>query len=141
MAGKRYSRQRELIHHYLLESRAHPTAEMVYRALKPENPGLSLGTVYRNLNLLSEEGVIMRMPYSVERYDGNTIPHVHFRCRCCGAVYDMAFDYDSDLEARAQRECPHEIDSHSLTFEGTCAECVGRRAARMEPMEENKTTA
>lgn len=123
MAGKRYSRQRELIYRYLINSRAHPTAEMVYRDLKPENPSLSLGTVYRNLNLLAEEGVIVRMPYSVERYDGDTTPHVHFRCHCCGGVYDMPFDYDKDLEERARQSCPHEIQGHSLTFEGICSGC------------------
>jgi Fur family peroxide stress response transcriptional regulator len=129
MAGKRYSRQRELIYRFLMESKAHPTAEMVYRELKPGNPSLSLGTVYRNLNLLAEEGVIVRMPYSVERYDGNTEPHVHFRCRCCGGVFDMPFEYDNDLEERAKRACPHVIQGHSLTFEGICAGCVSQKEA------------
>ena len=61
MNGKRYSRQRELIYQALCQTDEHPTAEMVYRWLKPENPALSLGTVYRNLNLLADEGVIRRM--------------------------------------------------------------------------------
>ena len=69
MNGKRYSRQRELIYQTLCRTDEHPTAEMVYRWLKPENPSLSLGTVYRNLNLLADEGVIRRMAFPVERYD------------------------------------------------------------------------
>ena len=57
MNGKRYSRQRELIYEAVLGSDQHPTAEMVFQWLKPENPSLSLGTVYRNLNLLTEEEI------------------------------------------------------------------------------------
>ncbi len=68
MAGKRYSRQRELIFDAVCGTDQHPTAEMVYHWLKPTNPNLSLGTVYRNLNLLAEEGVLVRMPFPVERY-------------------------------------------------------------------------
>ena len=63
MAIKRYSRQRELIYDVLLHSREHPTAEMVYKLLKPEHPSLSLGTVYRNLNQLVEEGTIASLPF------------------------------------------------------------------------------
>ena len=66
MAGKRYSRQRELIYQAVLGSKEHPTAEMVYQWLKPVAPNLSLGTVYRNLTLLAEEGVLIRMPFPVE---------------------------------------------------------------------------
>lgn len=131
VAGKRYSRQRELICQYLMKSRAHPTAEMVYRDLKPDNPSLSLGTVYRNLNLLADEGVITRMPYPVERYDANTAPHVHFRCRLCGSVHDMAYAYDAALDREAQKECRHQIQTHSLTFEGVCEACHGLPAQVM----------
>ena len=67
MAGKRYSRQRELIYQAVLGSKEHPTAEMVYQWLKPVAPNLSLGTVYRNLTLLAEEGVLIRMPFPVDR--------------------------------------------------------------------------
>ena len=69
MNGTRYSRQREMIYEAISKSDQHPTAEMVYRWLKPDNPSLSLGTVYRNLNLLTEEGRLVRMPFPVERYD------------------------------------------------------------------------
>ena len=131
MAGKRYSRQRELIHRYLLGSKEHPTAEMVYRALKPENPGLSLGTVYRNLNLLADEGVIVRMASSVDRYDATIQPHSHFRCRCCGAVKDMAMSYSQALDAQAQQASKHVIESHILLFEGICEDCLQQQKQAM----------
>lgn len=125
MTGKRYSRQRELIHQALMGTDQHPTAEMLYSWLKPDNPSLSLGTVYRNLNLLADEGVITRMPFPVERYDANTEPHPHFRCRRCGQVYDLeGLEYDKSLDGRAAAASGHEVDRHELVFSGTCVHCT-----------------
>ena len=93
--------------------------------LKPENPNLSLGTVYRNLNLLAEEGVIVRMPFPVERYDARTHPHPHFRCKACGRVYDMEdLPYDSGLDQAAEQCSGHQVDRHDLVFFGTCSACT-----------------
>ena len=69
MKQARYSKQRELIYNALLESAHHPTAEELYNLLKPTAPSLSLGTVYRNLNLLVEEGRAVRLPFATNRYD------------------------------------------------------------------------
>ena len=125
MNGKRYSRQRESIYRCLRESREHPTAEMVYHMLKPDNPSLSLGTVYRNLNLLAGEGTITRMPFPVERYDADTSPHPHFLCRKCGKVYDMeGLGYDGGLDQEAARRSGHDVERHTLLFTGTCADCT-----------------
>lgn len=129
MAGKRYSRQRELIYEAVRGSKEHPTAEMVYQWLKPHNPNLSLGTVYRNLNLLAEEGVLIRMPFPVERYDAEVRPHTHFRCKRCGKVFDMmAFDRDvpyfDEVDAAAEKTLPgFRLEGHDLTFTGLCPEC------------------
>lgn len=124
MAIKRYSRQRELIYDVLLHSREHPTAEMVYKLLKPEHPSLSLGTVYRNLNQLVEEGTIASLPFSVERFDANTEPHAHFVCKACKSVYDiMAIDYDFSLDGEAGEKSGHTIDQHMLIFYGACKAC------------------
>lgn len=130
MPVKRYSRQRELIYQAVQCSRAHPTAEMVYQQLKPENPNLSLGTVYRNLSLLSEEGLLTRMPFPVERYDAVTTPHTHFRCRKCGGVFDFdGFDRAvsnlGELDATAEAvQSDFHIERHELTFYGLCGACA-----------------
>lgn len=124
MAGKRYSRQRELIYQAVLGSKEHPTAEMVYQWLKPVNPNLSLGTVYRNLNLLAEEGVLIRMPFPVERYDADTHPHSHFRCKGCGRVFDLALDHDEAIDRLAAAVAPDfRVEGHDLTFTGLCPQC------------------
>ena len=123
MKAKRYSRQREMIYQALCRTREHPTAEMIYQALKPEHPTLSLGTVYRNLNLLSREGIITRMPFPVERYDADTAPHPHLSCRCCGGVSDLALPYDAALDRAAERSgC--RVDSHTMLFTGLCPRCA-----------------
>lgn len=123
MAVKRYSRQRELIYQTLCATREHPTADMVYQWLKPENPNLSLATVYRNLNLLADEGIITRMPFPVERYDANTHPHAHLRCDACGGVCDLDLPYDAELDAAASM-LGHRVNGHSVLFSGVCAHCV-----------------
>ena len=124
MAGTRYSRQRELIYQSVRASRAHPTAEMVYAALKPIHPNLSLGTVYRNLHLLSDEGKLVRMPFPVERFDGDLHPHSHFCCEKCGAVSDVELPYDGTLDEQAAKLLGHEVDRHSVVFYGLCGDCA-----------------
>ena len=123
MNGKRYSRQRELIYEALMHTDQHPTAEMVYQWLKPTNPNLSLGTVYRNLNLLVDEGAAVRMAFPVERYDANEEPHPHFRCEKCGGVFDLDLPYDKGLDEKALLASGHDIRSHELIFHGICANC------------------
>lgn len=124
MAGKRYSKQRELIYQAVCNSDEHPTADMVYQWLKPANPNLSLGTVYRNLNLLAEEGILVRMPFPVERYDANTQPHTHFRCKQCGGVFDFPMDEKSSLDQTVHDTVSgFQIEGYELIFSGLCPDC------------------
>ena len=123
MNGKRYSRQRELIYEALRQTEHHPTAEMIYQWLKPANPSLSLGTVYRNLNLLADEGEIRRMAFPVERYDAKTMPHPHFCCDQCGAVYDLHLPYDAELDRQALLASGHDVTGHEVVFHGICTKC------------------
>jgi len=87
----RYSHQREMIYKYLLSTKEHPSAEMIYEDLKKEIEGLSLGTVYRNLKLLESLGSIRRVAshQGTERYDAICGDHAHFICRQCGMVHDI----------------------------------------------------
>ena len=123
MNGKRYSRQRELIYEALRQTEQHPTAEMIYQWLKPANPSLSLGTVYRNLNLLADEGAIRRMAFPVERYDAKTMPHPHFCCDQCGAVYDLHLPYDAELDRQALLASGHDVTGQEVVFHGISTKC------------------
>ena len=124
MARKRYSHQRELIYRSVCGTTEHPTAEMVYRWLKPDHPKLSLGTVYRNLNLLADEGIIVRMPLNVERYDANVRPHAHFCCRACGCVSDLDWPMDQEACARLAAATGMEVTHQDQIFYGRCRACV-----------------
>ena len=123
---QRFSQQRERIYQTVLESRAHPTAEMIHEQLRGELPQLSLGTVYRNLRLLVEEGRLQELGGPTARFDGVTAPHTHLRCKRCGQVLDLeSLPYDPALDRMAAAGGAV-IESHSLVFTGLCPECAGK---------------
>ena len=97
MASLKYSRQRESIKHYLMTTKMHPTADEVYMHVKREFPNISLGTVYRNLNLLTDigEAVKITTPNGGDRFDGRIEPHNHFLCTKCGRLLDLELDMQS----------------------------------------------
>ena len=84
--------QREAILRELRSVTSHPTADELYAMLRPEMPQISLGTVYRNLEQMSQAGIIRKLETAgkQKRFDGDLSPHHHMRCRCCGAVVDIA---------------------------------------------------
>ena len=102
MAGLKYSRQREAVLVYLRSTKSHPTAEQVYQKIREEFPKISLGTVYRNLNLLADCGEILRLNCGdgVEHFDATTTPHNHFICRRCRQVIDLEADWDFELDTK-----------------------------------------
>lgn len=87
----RYSKQRETIYHFLQNDYSHPTVETVYFHIKKTIPDISLGTVYRNLNLLADQKKIRRLDIGdgCVHYDGQMIPHHHFVCDVCGQIQDI----------------------------------------------------
>ena len=123
MNERRFSRQREEIYQAVYASRQHPTAEMVYQQLKPDMPKLSLGTVYRNLRQMAEEGRLLQLDGPVIRFDGNTVSHTHFRCTECGCVLDLDVPYDCALD-RAADQSGCKISKHDLMFSGICPNCL-----------------
>lgn len=124
MQKKRFSYQREQIYQAVCRMNRHPTAEMVYNQLKPSMPRLSLGTVYRNLHQMAQDGRLMEINDSVARFDMNTQPHSHCRCRVCGAIMDLPqLPYDAELDRQADRG-GWQVDYHSLIFHGICPDCL-----------------
>ena len=123
MVGKRYSKQRELIYQCLKHTNEHPTAEMIYQKLKPENTGLSLGTVYRNLNLLAQQGYVVRIPSAVDHYDAVTAPHGHLECRRCGRLFDLRGNASQVIKLFSQANQGLRLDSCSVVFQGLCEDC------------------
>jgi Fur family peroxide stress response transcriptional regulator len=119
------SRQRERILELLQSTGAHPTADWVYAQLKPEFPNLSLGTVYRNLSVLMEQGLINRIEFgsTFDRFDANTGEHYHFVCEKCGAIVDLELPIDKSLNDRVNAETPFTVQRHRIEFYGLCDRC------------------
>ncbi len=128
MAGtKKHFRKRDAILSYLQGTTVHPSAEMVFAGLKPEIPDLSLGTVYRNLNLFKQQGLanMVATVNGVERFDGNTDPHVHFICNDCDAVIDlMEMQIPASLTSSAESCSGGQVANCQLSFTGQCKSCL-----------------
>jgi len=123
--AQRFSYQREQIYQAVCAIAEHPTAEMVYVRLKPELPRLSMGTVYRNLHQMAQEGRLTEISGPVARFDAVTKPHTHFSCVRCGGYFDLELPYDGALDRQAAGD-GREISGHSLTFYGICPACAGK---------------
>ena len=118
------TRQKELILSNLRGRTDHPTAEDVYTALKPGCPGLSLATVYRNLNCFCEAGLAVRLPSAgKDRFDGNVEPHCHFVCERCGELTDIFSDAPMQLARKVERESGCRIKSEIVVLHGICKTC------------------
>ena len=127
----RRSYQRERIYEYLSRSCEHPSAETVYNALRPEIPGLSLGTVYRNLRLLEELGMVRRVTavQGGERYDAICRDHLHFYCNGCGTLHDVQDIDAEEIRAAIPLEGGYRFDKLELTITGLCPDCSGQAPA------------
>ncbi len=128
MANLKYSRQRACIKEYLANTNEHPTADAVYLHVKEKFPNISLGTVYRNLNLLADRGEIVKIstPDGGDRYDGHLEPHYHVVCTECGEVEDLDLDAQkmSVINDIANERYDGSIEGHSTLFYGTCPNCL-----------------
>ena len=127
MKKTRNTRQRGVILDILRESREHPTAETIYREARRALPNISLGTVYRNLNFLRDQGALREIRPSEggsSRFDGTDVPHAHFHCVHCNALLDIplpaAFE---DLGFDDERiSSVSLVDLHVV---GSCSGCAG----------------
>ena len=122
-------RKRNAIFECLCRSKSHPSAEAIYNELKPTIPDLSLGTVYRNLNLFREQGSVICVATvdGVERFDGNVSPHVHFICTDCNAVIDLEdMTVPQSLTSAAERSCGGQVTECQLSFTGICRSCINQ---------------
>lgn len=126
MKTLKYSRQRESIKACLMTRCDHPTADAIYTSIREEYPNISLGTVYRNLNLLVELGEIQKLTCGdgKDHFDADTSPHYHFVCKHCGAVVDIPMNPLSDVDREAERCLGAAIDSHTIYFYGSCPDCI-----------------
>ena len=121
---QRSTRQRRLVYDAVQQTRDHPTADKIYLKVQGEDPRVSRGTVYRNLNLLAENGDIrhVRLP-GVDRFDWRTDRHYHIICTGCGRVADAPIPYDGRADDALAEETGYAITGHMKVFEGLCPAC------------------
>ena len=120
------SKQRDAIINFLMTRKDHPTADTIYVNIKEEFPNISLGTVYRNLALLSGRGDILKLSYDggADRYDANVGPHYHFICKECGEVIDLEMDPIDYVNAIASAQFKGRVDENVTYFRGVCEKCL-----------------
>ena len=125
----KYSRQRESIVNFLASRTDHPTAETIYQNIKKEFPNISLGTVYRNLAQLAENGDILKISTSAnkEHFDGFVHRHFHFVCNKCDKIYDVDLDGMDEIKNQAAEKLNADIEDYSLIFYGICENCSSKK--------------
>jgi len=121
----RMTNQRQVILEEIQKVNTHPTADEVYEIVRRRLPRISLGTVYRNLEILSARGLIQKIgPLSSQmRFDGITKNHYHLRCIYCGSVEDAPIDPLENLEKALWEKSDYSIIDHKLEFIGICPKC------------------
>ena len=126
--ARRSSHQRELVHQIIQASHDHPTALSVFERARRRMPTISLGTVYRNLQLLVEQGVLLerKIGNKPARYEAGRQRHYHICCIQCGTLEDLAVPYQKALDRRVERMVRYRLQEHRMEFYGVCPRCQAR---------------
>ncbi|WP_319549646.1 transcriptional repressor [Desulfogranum marinum] len=121
----RLTTQRQVILEELTKVKTHPTANELYDMVRKRLPRIGLGTVYRNLELMAENGMILKIEVggSQKRFDATTDTHYHIRCSQCGKVDDIDMPVITDLVKEASSTSSYQIIGHHIEFTGICSEC------------------
>jgi len=124
--GVRITPQRHAILEYLIDSMTHPTADDIYKALADKFPNMSVATVYNNLRVFREVGLVKELTYgdAASRFDFITGDHYHMICESCGKIVDFHYPGLNEVEQLASHVTGFEVNSHRLEVYGTCPSCV-----------------
>lgn len=123
-AGQRNTRQRQEVYETVMAHHDHPTADEIYLDIRSRDDKISRGTVYRNLNLLSETEELnhIRVP-GVDRFDSRLDHHYHMICSVCGKVVDVPLDYQEAFDKEIEAQTGFTVKRHRMVFEGICPDC------------------
>lgn len=125
--GVRMTPQRYAILQYLMESYTHPTADDIFRALSPHYPSLSVATVYNNLKLFVDAGLVRELTYGDDssRFDADMSDHYHVTCTNCGTIVDFDHPPVKEVEQAAAASTGFSVLGHRLEIYGLCPTCKG----------------
>lgn len=128
--NRRYSKQREAVLNAVMGADIHPTAEWVYETVRKDLPSISLGTVYRNLKLLTREGRIQEVILNdnITRYDGNTTEHFHCICDSCGKILDVELEAEKVWDNLTDQIDHFIVQGQNVEFYGLCEVCAEKLA-------------
>jgi Fur family peroxide stress response transcriptional regulator len=123
--GVRITPQRHAILEYLIESMSHPTADDIYKALEGKFPNMSVATVYNNLRVFREVGLVKELTYgdSSSRFDFVTTQHYHVICQSCGKIVDFHYPGLDEVEQLASHVTGFKVGNHRMEIYGVCPEC------------------
>ena len=130
----RMTSQREIILAELQESRQHLSADELYERVRKLMPRISLATVYRNLETLSEAGMITKLEISgrQKRFDSDVHPHDHIYCIQCHRVDNIEFDRDMVNQTAIGSDKGYRITGYRVEFKGICSSCRGKATQNMD---------
>jgi len=123
--NRRDTKQRETILRLLGNTTLHPTADQIYDNVRKDIPNISKGTVYRNLQVLQEMGLVdeLNLNGTVSRFEVKQGNHCHFRCEKCGRVFDVDLQLNKELDRQVSDRTGFKISYHQLEFRGLCQQC------------------
>ncbi|MGP4071680.1 peroxide-responsive transcriptional repressor PerR [Piscibacillus sp. B03] len=124
-SGVRITPQRHAVLEYLMQSMTHPTADDIYKALEGKFPNMSVATVYNNLRVFQEIGLVRELTYgdSSSRFDCNTTEHYHVICESCGKIVDFHYPSLDEVEQLAEQVTGFEVSHHRMEVYGKCEDC------------------
>ncbi len=122
---RRKSLQREKIYQVVKESKTHPTVQWIYETLTQQGENFSVSNIYRNINILIEEGRVVRREFNdgAEHFDAILFNHYHFFCDSCSKIVDFSLPVQESLNLKANDIDGHRVDRHQVQFYGTCSKC------------------
>src|SRR6476620_1058233 len=125
----RITPQRHAILEYLINSMSHPTADEIYKALEGKFPNMSVATVYNNLRVIREVGLVKELTYgdSSSRFDFVTTQHYHVICDTCGKIVDFQYSGLDEVELLASHVTGYKISHHRMEVYGSCPECTKKQ--------------
>jgi Fur family ferric uptake transcriptional regulator len=126
LPNMRLTPQRQIILEELGKVTSHPTANEVYDMVRRRLPRIGLGTVYRNLELMADNGIILKLEVggTQKRFDATVKPHYHIRCSSCGKVNDIEIAVQEQINEVAEKASNYKILGHHIEFSGICRNCM-----------------
>ncbi|MBD3921396.1 peroxide-responsive transcriptional repressor PerR [Paenibacillus sp. PR3] len=124
--GVRMTPQRHAILSYLMNAMSHPTADEIYKSLSPSFPSMSVATIYNNLRLFVEAGLVRELTYgdASSRFDADLSDHYHAICKCCGRIVDFEYPPLLEVERAASQTTGFTVEGHRMEIYGVCEQCV-----------------